>query len=107
MATPIAFPVCCPLSPSTETVASDRVSAASKRDLEDIPVMPIVVAELEFRDVQRQIMRAAICDGPVLRRLRSGLPPRVALGAAALAGPAYLLSIWGCLTVSRPRAVRQ
>jgi hypothetical protein len=31
-------------------------SAACYRSLEDIPVMPIIVAELEFRDIERQIL---------------------------------------------------
>ena len=41
-----------------ETVASDRVSAACYRRSENIDVLAVVVAELKFRDVQRQIFAA-------------------------------------------------
>ena len=49
---------------------------------------------------------SGVRDDSVPRRVRSGLPPRVALGANALAGPAYLLGRLGCLTVSLPRLGR-
>src|SRR6266705_861314 len=41
-----------------ETDASDHASAACYRRPEDIGVVPMVVAELEFGDVQRQILPA-------------------------------------------------
>jgi len=42
-----------------ETLASDRVSAGS----ENIDVLAVVVAELKFRDVQRQIFAAYLVIG--------------------------------------------
>jgi hypothetical protein len=64
MATPIApVPVCWPLSPSSETVTSDRASAACYRGVEDFRIMPIVVAEFEFCDVQRHIFFADFMEG--------------------------------------------
>src|SRR5712692_2323551 len=41
-----------------ETDASDRASAACYRRPEDIGVVPMVVAELKFRDVQGQVLAA-------------------------------------------------
>jgi hypothetical protein len=59
MATPIApVPVCWPLSPLAETVTSDHASAACYRASKHIGVVPVVIAELKFRDVQRQIFGA-------------------------------------------------
>jgi hypothetical protein len=46
-----------------ETVASDRVSAACYRGSENIDVLAVVVAELKFRDVQRQIFAAYLVIG--------------------------------------------
>jgi hypothetical protein len=46
------------LSSLAETVASDHVSAACCRGSKDIDVLAIVVPELKFRDVQRQIFAA-------------------------------------------------
>src|ERR1700722_249280 len=41
-----------------ETVASDRVSADCYRRSEDIGVMAVVVPELKFSDVERQVFLA-------------------------------------------------
>ena len=46
-----------------ETLASDRVSAACYRGSENIDVLAVVVAELKFRDVQRQIFAAYLVIG--------------------------------------------
>jgi len=53
-----AIPVRWQRSSQAETVASDRVSAACYRGSENIYVFAVVVAELKFRDVQRQILAA-------------------------------------------------
>ena len=59
MATPTAsIPARWPRLSLAETVASDRVSAACYRGPRNIDVLPIVIAELKFRDVQRQILAA-------------------------------------------------
>ena len=46
-----------------ETVASDRASAACYRGSENIDVLAVVVPELKFRDVQRQIFAAYLVIG--------------------------------------------
>src|SRR5713226_3059948 len=75
-ATPIApVPACWPLSPSSETVTSDRVSAASKRNLEDFKVVPIAVAELEFRDIERQVLGADLVERAGNASLEDGPEP--------------------------------
>jgi hypothetical protein len=56
------IPVCWPLSFVTETVTSDRVSAACYRGVENFRVMPIVVAELKFRDIEWQIFGADLVE---------------------------------------------
>jgi hypothetical protein len=64
MATPIAStPLRWPLSFPSETVASDHVSAACYRRTEDIDVLPVVMPELKFRDVQRQILATDLVIG--------------------------------------------
>lgn len=45
-----------------ETDASDRASAARYRGLEDFRIVSIVVAELELRNVQRQILGADLME---------------------------------------------
>jgi hypothetical protein len=63
MAIPVALvPACWPLFLLAETVTSDRASAACYRSLEDFGVVWIVVAELEFRDVERQIFGADLVE---------------------------------------------
>ena len=63
MAIPVALvPACWPLILLAETVTSDRASAACYRSLEDFGVVSIVVAELEFRDVERQIFGADLVE---------------------------------------------
>jgi len=70
MATPIAsIPVRWQRLSLAETVASDHVSAACYRRSEDIGVMAVVVPELKFSDVQRQIFLADLviaADDPAL-----------------------------------------
>src|SRR5436853_871786 len=51
-----------PLSFSSETVTSDRASATCYRSLENFRVVAIVVTELEFRDVQRQVLFADLVE---------------------------------------------
>jgi hypothetical protein len=51
------------LSSLAETVASVRVSAACYRRSENVDVLAVVVAELKFRDVQRQILLADLVIG--------------------------------------------
>jgi hypothetical protein len=64
MATPTAsIPARWPRLSLAETVASDRVSAACYRGPRNIDVLPIVIAELKFRDVQRQIFAADLVMG--------------------------------------------
>src|SRR5438128_2476531 len=55
-------PVLWPLSPLAETVTSDRASAACYRSLENLRVMAMIVAELEFCDVQRQVLFADVVE---------------------------------------------
>ena len=62
MAIPIApSPVRWHHSSLAETDASDRASAACYRSPEDIGVVSIVIAELKFRDIERQILAADLC----------------------------------------------
>src|SRR5581483_2555280 len=64
MVAPTAFiPVRWRLSSLAETPASACVSAACYGRSEDIDVLTMVVAELEFRDVQRQILLADLVIG--------------------------------------------
>ncbi len=62
MATPIAFPICWSLSSLAETVTSDHASAACYRGIKNIRVHTVVVAELKFRDVKRQILFADLVE---------------------------------------------
>jgi hypothetical protein len=51
-------PVCWRLSRSAEAVASVGASAGCYRSTEDVLVIPVVVPELELRDVERQVFPA-------------------------------------------------
>jgi hypothetical protein len=51
-------PVCWRLSRSAEAVASVGASAGCYRGTEDVLVIPVVVPELELRDVERQVFPA-------------------------------------------------
>src|ERR1700731_788149 len=70
MATPVAsVPVRWPLSFPSETATSDHASAACYRDVENVGIMPVIVAELEFRDVERHVFLADLveaADDPAL-----------------------------------------
>jgi hypothetical protein len=55
MATPIAFPVFWRMSQEPEAVASSCASVSCYRHSEDIGVVAIVIFELTFRDVERQV----------------------------------------------------
>src|SRR4051794_14999626 len=62
---------CWPLWFRSETATSDHASADCYRLPEDIGVVPVVVAELKFRDVQRQILGADLverADDPALNQ---------------------------------------
>jgi hypothetical protein len=97
VATPIAsIPVRWPRLSLAETVASDHVSAACYRRAEDIDVLPVVIAELEFSDVQRQIFltdlvvgadNAALEDAP--EALKSGITALAMTWRKSLTPPAY------------------
>src|SRR5437879_4419514 len=64
MATPIdSIPARWRRSSLAETVAGDRASAACYRCAENIDVLAVVVSELKFRDVQRQIFAADLVTG--------------------------------------------
>jgi hypothetical protein len=57
--TPIApAPVCWPLSSLAETVTSNHASAACYRRIKNVRVHAVVVTELKFRNVQRQVFGA-------------------------------------------------
>src|SRR5260370_38075227 len=53
-----------PLSLLAETATSACVSAASYRSREDIGIVAVIVAELEFGDVERQILFADLMERP-------------------------------------------
>ena len=57
-------PVCWPLSSLAETVTSDHASAACYRRIKHIGIVAVVVSELKFRDVQRQIFGAHLVVRP-------------------------------------------
>src|SRR5665213_64049 len=54
-AIPIAFLVFWDRSPVSEAIASSCASASSYRHSEDVGVVAVVIFELTFRDVERQV----------------------------------------------------
>src|SRR3954453_10962333 len=61
-ASPFVAPVCRPLSRLAETGDGVCASAACYRGPEYVGVIAVVVAELKFRDVQRQILAAHLVE---------------------------------------------
>ena len=56
------FSACWPLFPSSETVTSDRASAASHCSLENLRVVAVIVAELEFRYIECHVLAADLVE---------------------------------------------